>query len=38
MDIHGPTPYMLSGSSIVRGEGLMMAVIVGKESQAGKNF
>ncbi len=29
---------MISGSSVVSGEGLMMAVVVGKESQAGKNF
>lgn len=38
MDLHGATPYMISGSSVVSGEGLMMAVVVGKESQAGKNF
>lgn len=30
MDVHGPSPYMISGSSIVTGEGLMMAVVVGK--------
>ena len=38
MDIHGATPYMISGANVVSGEGLMMAVIVGKDSLAGKNF
>lgn len=38
MDAHGPTPLMISGSNIVSGEGLMMAVVVGKDSKAGKNF
>lgn len=30
MDPKGPTPLMISGSSVVCGEGLMMAVVVGK--------
>lgn len=38
MDIHGASPYMISGSNVVSGEGVMMAAVVGKESQAGKNF
>ena len=33
-----PSPYMISGSNIVSGEGVMMAAVVGKESQAGKNY
>jgi magnesium-transporting ATPase (P-type) len=38
MDTHGPTPIMISGSNIISGEGLMMAVVTGKYSKAGKNF
>lgn len=38
MDLHGATPYMISGANVVTGEGIMMAVVVGKDSQAGKNF
>lgn len=38
MDPKGSTPYMISGANVVSGEGLMMAVIVGKDSRAGKNF
>jgi len=38
MDPRGPTPLMISGSNIVSGEGLMMAVVIGKESQSGKSF
>lgn len=38
MDPKGPTPLMISGSNIVSGEGLMMAVVIGKESQSGKSF
>lgn len=38
MDLHGATPYMISGANVVSGEGLMMAVVVGKDSHAGKNF
>jgi magnesium-transporting ATPase (P-type) len=29
---------MISGSSVVSGEGVMMAVVIGKQSQAGKHF
>ena len=38
LDLHGATPYMISGSNVVSGSGLMMAVVVGKQSQAGKNY
>jgi magnesium-transporting ATPase (P-type) len=38
MDVHAPTPLMISGSNIVSGEGIMMAVVVGKQSKAGRNF
>lgn len=38
MDPKGPTPFMVSGSSVVTGEGIMMATVVGKDSRAGKNF
>lgn len=29
---------MISGASVVSGEGLMMATVVGADSRAGKNF
>lgn len=29
---------MISGASVVSGEGLMMATVVGSDSRAGKNF
>ena len=29
---------MISGSTVVSGEGFMMVVVVGKESRIGKNF
>lgn len=38
MDPKGATPFMISGSSVVTGEGIMMATVVGKDSRAGKNF
>ncbi len=38
MDPKGPTPFMISGSNVVTGEGVMMAIVVGKDSQAGKNY
>lgn len=38
MDPKGATPFMVSGASVVTGEGIMMATIVGKDSRAGKNF
>lgn len=38
MDANGPTPLMISGASVVSGEGVMMAAVVGKDSRAGKNF
>lgn len=38
MDPKGPTPIMISGASVVSGEGIMMAAVVGAESRAGKNF
>lgn len=38
MDAKGPTPFMVSGSNVVSGEGIMMALVVGKDSRAGKNF
>lgn len=30
MDIHGPSSIMISGTNIVSGEGIMIAVLVGK--------
>ena len=38
MDEKGATPFMISGSSVVTGQGIMMATVVGKDSRAGKNF
>lgn len=38
MNPDGATPFMVSGSNVVTGEGLMMAVVVGKDSKAGKNY
>jgi len=38
MEAHPPNPIMISGTTIISGEGLMMAMVVGKESRAGKTF
>ena len=32
------SPIMISGSTVISGEGLMMAVVVGRNSHNGKNF
>lgn len=32
------SPLMISGSTVITGEGAMMAVVVGRNSHNGKNF
>lgn len=32
------SPLMISGSTVITGEGVMMAVVVGRNSHNGKNF